>query len=230
MSRYAISDIHGCADTFKALIEKINFQKEDTLFLLGDYIDRGPKSKQVVETIIQLQKQGFDIQCLLGNHEWLLLNAAYDKAYAETWLIRNGGASTLESYGIIEADYLQHVPEVHLQFYRHLLYIIELDDYILVHAGLNFKDADPLSDYHSMIWIRDWHKLADRNLLDGKKIIHGHTPRSVEGIVKDLTQPDVFIYNIDCGCVYKHKSFGGKLVALNMDTLELTVQENIENY
>ncbi|MFN3940347.1 MAG: metallophosphoesterase [Chitinophagales bacterium] len=208
----------------------MNLQKHDTLFLLGDYIDRGPKSKQVVDTIIQLQEQGFDIQCLLGNHEWLLLNAAYDKTYTDVWLLRNGGASTLDSYGILEADYLQHIPEKHLHFYKHLQYIIELEDYILVHAGINFKDADPFSDYHSMIWIRDWHKSANKRLLDGKKIVHGHTPRSVESLQNELAQEGTFLFDIDCGCVYKHKNFGGKLVALNLDTLELTVQENREHY
>ena len=73
MSKYAISDIHGCIATFKTLLDKIKFSKEDELYLLGDYIDRGPDSKGVIDHIWYLQKSGYQVHCLRGNHENMLL-------------------------------------------------------------------------------------------------------------------------------------------------------------
>ncbi|MFT5168289.1 MAG: serine/threonine protein phosphatase 1, partial [Saprospiraceae bacterium] len=64
MKQYAISDIHGCAKTFKALLEQISFSKEDVLYLLGDYVDRGPDSKGVIDHIWQLQSEGYTVFCL----------------------------------------------------------------------------------------------------------------------------------------------------------------------
>ncbi len=203
MARYAISDIHGCIKTFNSLLDKIALTKNDTLFLLGDYIDRGNNSKDVIDKILNLKTEGFDVQCLLGNHEWLLLNAAYERGYKDNWLSRNGGIATLESYGIIAEDYLNYIPESHLHFFKSLQYFIELDDYYLVHAGFNFKDEDPFGDYHSMIWIRDWYKHIKISLLGDKKIVHGHTPRSIVSLREDVASGKKVEFDIDCGCEYK---------------------------
>jgi len=70
----AISDIHGCLNTFKAILQQINYTKADQLFLIGDFIDRGPDSKGVIDHIWDLQAQGFSITCIKGNHEQMLLN------------------------------------------------------------------------------------------------------------------------------------------------------------
>ena len=91
-----------------------------------------------MDKVLQLQADGYKVECLLGNHEWLLLNAPYDDGRLINWLSRNGGAITLQSYGIQEDDFLSALPTDHAKFYRNLQYIIELEDYILVHAGLNF--------------------------------------------------------------------------------------------
>ena len=73
MRRFAISDIHGCIKTFKTLVDRIEFSKEDTLYLLGDYIDRGPDSKGVIDHIWKIQEEGYRVHCLRGNHEQMLL-------------------------------------------------------------------------------------------------------------------------------------------------------------
>jgi serine/threonine protein phosphatase 1 len=229
MSRYAMSDVHGCYKTFDALLDKIQLTKDDTLYLLGDLIDRGPGSKEVVDRVLQLMADGYQVDCLLGNHEWLLLNAPYDDNRMVNWLSRNGGAITLQSYNIYEDNYLEALPEAHNKFYKRLQYIIELDDYILVHAGINFKDEDPLSDYTSMLWIRDWQKYIQPELIGGKKIIHGHTPRLHTYLSADIKNPKVQSYNIDCGCVYHGLHFQGMLAAFNLDTREVIFQENIED-
>ena len=75
MKQYAIGDIHGCSKTFKELLDKIGLIEGDELYLLGDYIDRGPDSKGVIDTIFELREKGFKVICLRGNHESMLLDA-----------------------------------------------------------------------------------------------------------------------------------------------------------
>lgn len=88
---FAIGDIHGCFDSFKDLVEsKIQLQKDDKLILLGDYIDRGDSSKEVVDFIIKLLENGYDIIPLMGNHEAMLLEAFEDEKNISKW-IQNGG-------------------------------------------------------------------------------------------------------------------------------------------
>ena len=91
---FAIGDIHGCFDTLEELVNnKIQLKKSDKLILLGDYIDRGDKSKEVVEYIIDLQKKGFNILPLMGNHEAMLLDAYDNEKNTLKW-IQNGGSET----------------------------------------------------------------------------------------------------------------------------------------
>src|SRR6478736_5094582 len=100
MRVFAISDIHGCAKTFVSLVEKvIKLTREDKLFLLGDYIDRGPDSKGVIDYIIQLEQKGFDVTALRGNHEEMLLKGITDSHFLEMFL-KNGGDKTLEGFGV----------------------------------------------------------------------------------------------------------------------------------
>ena len=96
--KIAISDIHGCCKTFKALLNKIKFNSNDELYLLGDYIDRGPDSKGVIDYIWQLQKEGYQVNCLRGNHEQMMLRAAFVENKLDHWM-RNGGETTLFSFG-----------------------------------------------------------------------------------------------------------------------------------
>ena len=88
---FAIGDIHGCFDSLKELIESnIKLDKNEKLILLGDYIDRGNKSKKVVDYIINLQEKDYDITPLIGNHELLLLETIEDEKNKPKW-IQNGG-------------------------------------------------------------------------------------------------------------------------------------------
>ena len=98
MKKFAISDIHGCNITFKALLEKIDFQKTDELYMLGDYVDRGPNSKGVIDAILELQKEGYFVKCLMGNHEEAMIKARKDMQMLYNWL-EWGGRETLESFG-----------------------------------------------------------------------------------------------------------------------------------
>lgn len=227
MKRFAISDIHGCAKTFTALLEKTGLQKEDHLYLLGDYIDRGTDSRGVINKILELKKEGYQVTSLLGNHEWMLLNSMNDYKKFDNWM-KNGGSITLDSYKILELDYFKKLPYDHLEFFRSLEYYVELEDYYLVHAGFNFKDDDPFNDYESMIWIREWHKNIDTALLNGKKIVHGHVPRVVTNLFADVKNPDVQAYDIDTGCVYDSSNRLGVLSALNLDDMSVITHNNID--
>ncbi|MFN0276206.1 MAG: metallophosphoesterase family protein [Chitinophagales bacterium] len=227
MRRFAISDIHGCSKTFHALLEKIELQRDDHLYLLGDYIDRGLDSKGVVDKILQLRKDGYKVDCLLGNHEWMLMNSISDYKKFDNWM-RNGGSITLESYKISELDYMKKLPSEHVEFFHSLEYYLELEDYFLVHAGFNCKDEDPFNDYESMLWIRDWAKQAKPSVFNGKKVIHGHHARVITKLFEDLKNENNFVYNIDCSCVYDSKNRLGVLCAFNMDDQTIVTQKNLD--
>ncbi|MEM9884707.1 MAG: metallophosphoesterase family protein [Bacteroidota bacterium] len=226
MNRFAISDIHGCLKTFKALLEKINFSKADELFLLGDYIDRGPDSKGVIDHILELKAKGYLVHCLMGNHEELMIRGLKgDELALDIWL-KNGGYQTIDSY--FEDD-AKDIPVEHLIFLNNLKYYFKIDHYYLVHAGLNFKLGEPLSDEKSMLWIRDWYGDLDQQWLGRRSIVHGHTPLP-KAVIKQqhLELKNFPVLDIDCGCVYNRMGLG-YLCAFNLNTKSLTFQKNIEN-
>jgi serine/threonine protein phosphatase 1 len=221
MSRYAISDIHGCLKTFQYMLEQeLKLQPSDSLYLLGDYIDRGPDSKGVLDYIMGLQEQGFQVHCLLGNHEDMLLRALADKEAEVLWLL-NGGERTLRSFQVTSA---KHIPEKYIQFIKGTDYYFEVDDYLLVHAGFNFEEEDFLTDVEAMLWIRDFE--VDKEALGNRRIIHGHTPRALDAIAKAFREPVADVLDIDGGCVFTKQL--GYLIALNLDTLEVHALRNRE--
>jgi len=131
---FAIGDIHGCFNSFKKLIEqKIQLTKSDKLVLLGDYIDRGSQSKEVIDYIIELIEKDFDIVPLRGNHEQMLLDAFFDDGHIPIWIF-NGGNETLKSFGI---NSLKKLETKYLDFFGSLQFFFEFEAYLLVHAGFN---------------------------------------------------------------------------------------------
>ena len=110
MSRIiAIGDIHGCAKTLhKLVIDEIRIRKSDTIYCIGDYIDRGPDSKGVIDFILDLRKQGYQIRTLRGNHEELMMESGEDDQAYKDW-VRNGGDATLKSFGV--SSYADFLPE-----------------------------------------------------------------------------------------------------------------------
>lgn len=220
-TRYAISDIHGCVQTFKALITKINLTTDDQLFLLGDYINKGPDSKGVLDYIIELQKT-FSVFCLRGNHEELLMRAHR----------RAGGDKSIRLIPILHrgrglVDENRRILPIYLPFLENLCYYFELDDYYLVHAGFDFEAPNPFFETEKMLWVR--HFDVDTSIVGEKRIIHGHVPEYLQFIQEEIDYGCPTIC-IDNGCVYKarRKAGLGQLLALNLDTLEIILQENIE--
>ena len=222
MSRYAISDIHGCAKTFRYLVEqRLKLQTTDQLYLLGDYIDRGPDSKGVIDFILELRDAGFAITTLMGNHEQMMLQSLDEPEHAiQNWLF-NGGIATLKSFN---TRLPSQIPDKYRAFLNQLELYKQLDDYLLVHAGFNFKAPNPFQDYEAMLWIR--HYEPDEKYTKGRRIIHGHTPIVASKILADCQPPQPAVIDIDGGCVFTHKAMYGKLVALNLDTFEVTMEDN----
>jgi len=220
MSKYAISDIHGCGLTFEALLNTVGLNKSDDLFLLGDYINRMPRSKEVIDKIIQLQSDGYQIHTLKGNHEDMLMN------YLNSGNPPPVFEKTLESFDVWQ---LNQMDEKYLQWFKKLKPIFEHDLYIFVHAGLDFSSPDSLSDSHQMMWIRGWHESTNYKWLGDRKIIHGHDPITKNIITKMRDQFDENQYiDIDNGCFRIEQEGMGNLCCLNLENLALHFQPNIE--
>jgi serine/threonine protein phosphatase 1 len=217
----AISDIHGCFDTFHKLVsEEISLTRSDRLILLGDYVDRGTQSKQVIDFIIELMEKGFNITPLRGNHEEMLIDAWENLRMLPLWLI-NDGMSTLQSFGIED---IRKLEKKYLNFFLSLKYYEKFDNFLFVHAGFNDLAPDPFSDIHGMIW--ESHPAYNNQLLEGYRIIHGHRPKTVEYIQK-LISGGSRVIPVDSGCVYdKHEGYG-VLSALDVGNMKLISVENI---
>ncbi|GHC54200.1 metallophosphoesterase family protein [Roseibacillus persicicus] len=132
MRTLAISDIHGCLDPLLTLWKTLDPQPEDHIIFLGDYVDRGPDSKGVIDFLIE-QSQKFRIDCLCGNHEEKFVLSRIDKTDHAHWVDVWGGQETLDSYG---PNGMDDVPEEHWQFLLRNKPYVETDTHIFVHAYL----------------------------------------------------------------------------------------------
>lgn len=209
---FAIGDIHGCYNAFRTLLERhIQIKKSDKIILLGDYIDRGAQSKEVVDYIIDLQSDGFDIVPLLGNHEAMLLDAYYNDGHLSLW-IQNGGTETLKSFGIRS---LKNMERRYIDFFSGLPYYFAFEDYLFVHAGFNDDLNNPFEDRYHMIWkCKERYKHPS---LKDKTIVHGHRPVS-KTICKENVPGKNKVINLDTGCVYSDYTGYGTLTALELYT------------
>lgn len=223
INKYAISDIHGCPKTFQRLVEeKLALKKTDHLYLLGDYINRGPDSKGVIDYILALKGLGYKVHTLRGNHEDLLLEA-YDDPKRHNRFLKNGGKITLASF---DAQHVRDIPEVYLQFIRETKFYFEVDNFLLVHAGFNFTAKDPFKDYHSMMWMRKIK--VDKDILGDRIIVHGHTPAKKKKVRDQFKKGKIpQLINIDSSCVYYPKK-GCRLCALELNSLKPTFSRNVE--
>jgi serine/threonine protein phosphatase 1 len=218
---FALGDIHGCFKPFYELVvNEIKIQKSDQLILLGDYIDRGEQSKEVIDFIIDLQKEGFKITALTGNHELMLLNSYTDPSILTLWMMNNG-MSTLQSFGIKD---ISDLDKRYLDFFNSLEYYSIFGDIIFVHAGFNDLDEDPFLDTHTMVW--ESRILYQNPALSGKTIVHGHRPKTVSYVQRAIFEKAQVI-PIDTGCVYGKEGGLGMLSALEVNTMTLT---SVPNY
>lgn len=192
---YAIGDVHGCADALTRLLAEIERHRDGRarrLVFLGDYVDRGPDSAEVVRILRALQaSEPDDVVCLMGNHEAMMLDAYRDALGATAW-IENGGGTTLAAFGVEDPEALPHpvlawisaLPTVHADERRYY-----------VHAGFRpgQRGIDP--DVATRLWIRAPFTTQDYDF--GRHVVHGHTPQR-------SGRPDArpFRTNLDTACVY----------------------------
>lgn len=230
MSTYVISDIHGQYDMFMELLGKIKLKETDTLYVLGDVLDRGPHPIQTLRKLMEMP----NAVCMVGNHELMALeclkflmkeitNMSIDELDEKmldnlvTWQY-NGSKTTIDEFGKLDLQAKQDV----IDFIGDLLLYEELTvngkDYLLVHAGLgNFSPEKDIEDYslHDLIWVRADY---DVQYFDDTYVISGHTPTQT---IEDNPRPG-YIYRknnhiaIDCGAHYP----GGRLAAICLDTGE----------
>lgn len=218
--RFVIGDIHGCARTFRRLLyEIIRLQKSDHVYLLGDTIDRGPESREVIDEIRYLKASGYEVQSIRGNHEDMLLKSCRDRTFFQIWMA-NGGRETLRSFDVEDSC---EIPSEYLRFIDTFPYFLELGGFLLVHGGLNFSIAHPLMDLEAMLWNRDREVIKER--IGDRRLISGHTPLDREEIRRSLTTDHIMLDN---GCIYGGESGLGCLCALELNSMSLFFQENIE--
>ncbi|RIJ37594.1 metallophosphoesterase [Pontibacter oryzae] len=222
MARYALTDIHGCARTFKALVQdQLKLQKTDELYLLGDLVNKGPDSRGVIDFILHLQHQEYQVHCLRGNHDEMLLKSV-KKGEKALNLTPPEKKLVLQSF---EVESFEKLPKKYVKFLKSLPYYLQLPDFCLVHAGFDFKQRDIFADKDAMLNIRNYK--VDWAKIENKALLHGHTPTALHTIKKAVSHRDPKL-NLDAGCVYYRNAAYGNLVALDLDSRELFVQPNVD--
>jgi len=199
MSRYiAITDIHGELRKLESVLSQIETRPDDIFVFMGDYIDRGANSKEVVDRVIEQSNYNKCIY-LIGSHEYAMMHSKTDEYYK--WLYDNyGGPATSTSYGGFE-----NIMKIHGDFYKNLKFYYLTDNYLFIHAGINPDYSLENQNEVDMVYIRDKFIYSKHNL--PQKIIFGHTEFDKPYIDKDKI-------GIDLGCgKYRH----AKLCALILD-------------
>jgi serine/threonine protein phosphatase 1 len=202
---YAVGDIHGSLDKLKALVEACREHANGQAFrfvFLGDYIDRGPDSAGVLRFMMSLQADlPKQIIALKGNHEAWAVSLLNGTTELTPWL-RNGGAETLQSYGVKD---IGDLPRAHLDWMRSLRLFFDDGRRFFVHAGVNPGKPLDAQDEQEMLWIRMPFLTNNRDY--GRLIVHGHTPL-------ENSKPELRInrLNLDTAA-----AFGGPLTAAVFD-------------
>jgi serine/threonine protein phosphatase 1 len=203
MRIFVLTDIHGKNELFRKALKEIALKKTDKLILLGDLIDRGEDSKGILDTIFLLLEHGFNITCLMGNHEQLFLDAFLNVNNFNLWVL-NGGDKTLSSF---LTSSIEKIPTKYIELIKSFKYYYEFEQYILVHAALNMKIDNPFSDIKTLVWEREPLKFLDSEWLNDRKLVHGHNPMSQDEILFSLNNNESII-SIDNGVYMKKKGFG----------------------
>lgn len=208
---FAIGDVHGCADELRALLQKLPLRRDSLVVFLGDYIDRGPDSRGVVDTILDLQ-QYCRVVCLLGNHELMLrefLEGSDSRRVAR--FIYNGGSATLASYA--DHDGVFVMPEEHREFFDSLAYHHIEGEHCFVHAGIPtaVEEIDVEVHGEEMVWMRHRPGMPEPNY--SKIVVHGHS-----AIPNIDVQPRRI--NLDTACVYGRRLTGMELKTREVYTVE----------
>jgi len=213
----AIGDIHGCVESLKALWKKLQSYPDAKIIFIGDYIDRGPDSKGVVDFLIAHQNDR-DCIFLRGNHEQMLLDSL-DSNRDYNWMM-NGGDTTLNSYGV---DIASDIPTDHIEFYKNTKLYFDTDEFFFVHAGVPphqpIRETLETEEYNDFfLWGRE--HIDSFETPWEKTVVFGHTPRPYP-IQKNK------MIGIDTGCVYDKLGYG-KLTAVLLPEITFIQQTSLD--
>ncbi|MEW6657864.1 MAG: metallophosphoesterase family protein [Thermodesulfobacteriota bacterium] len=213
---YAVGDIHGCLDRLEMLLDEIQPDLgKDVLLFVGDYIDRGPDSRGVVDYVLRLQQKypREHVVCLKGNHEAMFLDFLQGRE-RELFLF-NGGLGTLRDYWGDNWDRKKELilPPEHARFFQELRAYYETPDYIFVHGGLKPGVPLPEQQEEDLLWIRGEFITSMEDF--GRLVIFGHTP-----FKSPLVMPNKI--GIDTGAVY-----GNFLTCLKLPQKEFFIKGHV---
>lgn len=211
MHIYAIGDIHRRLDLLEEMQEKIatdaiNVGNQQIVqIFVGDYVDRGPNSKGVVDWLIEPPPGGWQRICLKGNHEAHVLKFLKTPEIIRNWQ-RYGGLENLQSYGvdlislqrddapdILMKDFREKLPPAHFEFFSNLPLSVEFGDYFFTHAGVRPGLPLNLQKEEDLTWIRD--EFLSSQLDFGKVVVHGHTPRDRPEVLPNRINIDTRAYD-----------------------------------
>ena len=219
MNLFAIGDIHGCLKQLVSLQDKIfnypEYKKEnDVIIYLGDYIDRGPNSKEIIQNMVRIQKENIKSIFLMGNHEQVMIDFIFNKVNNLKYWIALGADKTFKSYNLGLAEFIkdgfesnkieklrtlfiERMPEEHQYFIKNLRLFYSIGKYLFVHAGINPEKVLKNQNKIDFLWSRS-DQFFDKNFKFEKIIVHGHTPE------KEVVNFPYRI-NIDTGCFFSGK-------------------------
>ena len=239
MNIFAIGDIHGCLKQLISLQNRIfkdeNFNKEkDILLYLGDYIDRGLQSKDVIDHLIKLKKDGIKSIFLMGNHEQVMSDFLFNKINNLRYWLNLGADKTFRSYDIEVAEFikegfeeeniekvrdifLKKLNQDHIIFFKNLKLNYTLGNYFFVHAGINPKKKMEEQTKEDFLWSRS-KEFYDKNFQYNKIIVHGHTPEK-----NIINYP--YRINVDTGCFFSGKLSCVCLNDINKDRNLITLND-----
>jgi len=219
MNLFAIGDIHGCLGELTSLHKKIlshdKFDvKNDLIIYLGDYIDRGRNSKEVINQILKLNDSNIKTINLMGNHDEFMIDFLFNKKNnLKSWL-NFGADQTFRSYNIEIVDFIKdgfeddvinklretlfkRMEESHINFFKTLQLSYSTEKYLFVHAGIDPEKKLSEQNRKDYLWSRS-SEFFKKNFKAQKIIVHGHTPE--KSIVNDE-----YRINVDSGCYFSGK-------------------------
>lgn len=220
---YVMSDIHGADEKFFKMLKKIKFENNDTLFILGDIVDRGYGAFKIFQFIMCKK----NIKCLLGNHEDMMIKGlSGDSGYLQCWLY-NGGRITYKQFLDLESKKQKAICDYIEKFKLYEEIEVSGKNFILVHSGLCVPDSESdkekifaMQSEEDFLWSRE--DFFKHKGIDNSMIIFGHTP------VVHITETKEFKiwydrkYNdkigIDCGAIFPEQ--GGKLACIRLDDMK----------
>lgn len=223
---FVVGDIHGCNEELNILLSKLTDEEhltaDDRVVFLGDYIDRGPDSKGVIDTLIQFKNKFPDTIFLRGNHEDILLCSLKLKSntlgYGSQAHMSNGGIGFYKSYGVdvnipsTIYTFLNAIPAAHIEFIKDTKLIAECESGVFVHAGIQPNIPLEYQTEETILWVREYWIQSEVSI--GKTVYYGHTPGN--SISYDLP----YKVCLDSGCV-----FGKYLSCLEItENKEITVK------